>query len=468
MLPPDPITTISVSPATSTFSMESDKSRRMSGSDYDLITEDAMVYFNIYVDSVPETMASPSFHEDVYNYVDEAIIKLYASTFDKDIDTILRHIVADVGDRFFETVVPRRAYAETGWYERQPDVEILSKKIDLITSRPQPDQRTGEWYRFRHSVLTASNAWKAFSTKGAVNQLIYEKCKPLFVPGADDAGDGRQRVAINSPMHWGQKYEPLSTMLYESWYGTTVGEFGCVPHATISHLAASPDGINVDKTSSLYGRMLEIKNIVNRDITGNPKFDYWIQMQLQMEVCDLNDCDFFETRFKEYENAAEYEADTNGAFNRTKTGTQKGIALYFDDGNGFPVYCFAPIVCTAKELIEWEKKTLEEHKELTWIRNLYWRLDEYSCVLVMRNTRWFEHAEEVLADIWKVIQHERVDGYEHRAPKRRSVPKPPAPSESVCGVLKQWEYDISGVAVKNPRPIVSGDPVCLIDISGLE
>ena len=45
--------------------------------------------------------------------------------------------------------------------------------------------------------------------------------------------------------------------------------------------------------------MLEIKNIVNREINGIPKKEYWIQMQLQMEVCDLGECDFLETRFKE-------------------------------------------------------------------------------------------------------------------------------------------------------------------------
>ena len=53
--------------------------------------------------------------------------------------------------------------------------------------------------------------------------------------------------------------------------------------------------------------MLEIKNIVNREITGIPKKEYWVQMQLQMEVCNLPECDFLETRFKEYE-------DERGAF----------------------------------------------------------------------------------------------------------------------------------------------------------
>jgi hypothetical protein len=45
--------------------------------------------------------------------------------------------------------------------------------------------------------------------------------------------------------------------------------------------------------------MLEIKNISNRIIDGIPKEEYWVQMQIQMETCDLDECDFVETRFKE-------------------------------------------------------------------------------------------------------------------------------------------------------------------------
>ena len=47
----------------------------------------------------------------------------------------------------------------------------------------------------------------------------------------------------------------------------------------VSHLflGASPDGINTNNRTSLFGRMLEIKNVVSREINGIPKEDYWIQ-----------------------------------------------------------------------------------------------------------------------------------------------------------------------------------------------
>ena len=63
-----------------------------------------------------------------------------------------------------------------------------------------------------------------------------------------------------------------------------MGEFGCIEHDTYPFLKASPDGINIAPKNKLYGRMLEIKNPTTRKITGTPKKEYWIQMQLQMQL----------------------------------------------------------------------------------------------------------------------------------------------------------------------------------------
>ena len=55
-----------------------------------------------------------------------------------------------------------------------------------------------------------------------------------------------------------------------------------------------------------------------------------------------------------------------------------------------------------------------------WMKNIYWRLDQLSCVLVLRNKLWFKKALPIIEGVWKDIEHERIHGYEHRAPKRRS------------------------------------------------
>ena len=54
-----------------------------------------------------------------------------------------------------------------------------------------------------------------------------------------------------------------------------------------------------------------------------------------------------------------------------------------------------------------------------WVANIYWYLDELSCVLVLRNKPWFNEAVKSMEKIWKTIEKERVTGYEHRAPKKR-------------------------------------------------
>ena len=92
---------------------------------------------------------------------------------------------------------------------------------------------------------------------------------------------------------------------------------------------------NIDETSERYGRMLEIKNIVNREITGIPKNEYWIQMQLQMEVCGLDICDFLETRFKEYDDESTFYNDNDNKW--------KGVILHFKKIDSSYEYRYMPL-----------------------------------------------------------------------------------------------------------------------------
>ena len=304
-------------------------------------------------------------------------------------------------------------------------ISTLSATIDHLRTLPQPTQRTNEWYEFRHQLITASNLGKIFGSEASRNSLIYEKCQPLK---QTSVGDSASSTYVNtmSPMHWGQKYEPVSVMVYENMYNTLVEDFGCIQHPCCKCIGASPDGINVDKTSPIYGRMLEIKNIVNRDITGIPLKAYWIQMQVQMETCDLDTCDFLETRFKEYENENEFYSES--------TDLKRGVILHFIDKisndtqtySGAPHYEYMPFdIELSKETIDkWisdRKSSLENSHSL--YETLFWKLPEWSCVLVERNRTWFQKARPFIEDTWKTIVKERELGYTHRAPVKRIVKK---------------------------------------------
>jgi putative phage-type endonuclease len=272
--------------------------------------------------------------------------------------------------------------------------------LDYLKGIYQPEQKTQEWYTFRHDHITASNAWKALGTISSKNQLIYEKCQPLNT-------DKYKSSLTETPMSWGNKYEYLTTCLYEEKNQTTIGTFGCIAHTEYPFLAASPDGIVTGPTN--YGRMIEIKNVVSREITGIPKQDYYIQMQIQMEVCDLEECDFVETKFIEYDSELEFKTD--------ESPNKKGVIMVFINEDQEFVYKYMPFDVT--DYNEWMEQTFT-NTPLNWFKNVYWKLEVYSCVLVKRQREWFKAAIPVFSALWETILKERISGeYITRAPKKR-------------------------------------------------
>ncbi len=357
----------------------------------------------------------------------------------------------------------------------QLQIEIYSRKISELQSRYQPVQRTTEWHNFRHNLITASNIYKAFGSDSQVNSLIYEKCKP-FVPY-------KMNYLSQNSRQWGTTYEPISILIYENIYNTQIADFGCIQHSKYSCIGASPDGININTSSNRFGRMIEVKNIVNREITDFPKEEYWIQMQIQMETCDLDECDFIETRFKEFNNEEEFYT-----FNPSDVHQYKGVYLCFIYQENLETTSInttvssASIACsghsnprlpclntTCGALIEactsWSTnddiKTIQFDTECTdhppkwiymplniplditninnWIQQQrinqrpnyvlysthYWYLDQFSCIFVKRNRLWFQSVLPKILDVWNTIEKERETGYEHRATKSRtSIQKP--------------------------------------------
>ena len=350
------------------------------------------------------------FVKHVDEYVDFIINMIHETQISKN---SLEELINYAINIFYEICIPPRSFHGTYILKTrsEEDKKVITKKLDYLRNMPQPQQRTTEWYKFRNNLITASNAYKIFDTDASRNQLIYEKClafnqKILIVP---EETENFKHVNVLSPLHWGQKYEHVSVMIYEDKYQTKIEEFGCIKHERHSFLGASPDGINVDESSERYGRLIEIKNVVNREITGIPKLEYWIQMQLQMETCNLDECDFLETKFKEYETEEEYLKDEC---------EYKGIIMYFSYKNGIPKYIYKPLHNNDES---WEESMMNTYQEegLIWIKNIYWKLEILSCVLVLRNNLWFEYVIYDIRNFWKIIEYERENGFDHRKSKPR-------------------------------------------------
>lgn len=248
----------------------------------------------------------------------------------------------------------------------------LKDKIQVgkLLSIKKVEQRTPEWYEMRMTMITASD-WAAAIGKGHFgnkNDFILKKC------------DKGPKFKGNIYTEWGVKYENVATRLYELRTKNKIYEFGVLKHPTILFLGASPDGITAK------GIMLEIKCPYSRKITGIVPSHYWMQIQGQLEVCDLAFCDFLECKITEYSGMNEYLEDVevnppvfdygvdeklqmkyeNGKiFLRTEDGMEKGAVLTYNTPTGENRYFHSELGISKEEFEEWCSQ-IKETVPSTW------------------------------------------------------------------------------------------------------
>ena len=377
-------------------------------------------------------MAKPDFHEELINDVTNILFQnLQDVKICKEIDYDSVMELVDIQCQiYFEnkensnTQIPLRTIEHCKYNYHCEHLRLsedvakynITKKLDdvRLLNESTPKQRTPEWYKCRYNMMTASNLWQALNTDAQRNRLIYDKCKPL-----DFGYTENKWVNTDNSLHWGVKYEPLTALIYEKITDAKVEEFGCIQHTKYPFIGASPDGIVTNLDSPLYGRMLEIKNIYNRDMNGIPSEAYWIQIQIQLECCNLDVCDFVETRFKEYNSHVEFFEESNKERIR-------GLILHFipkDGKSNVPLYKYMPLDISLNEnsIDEWTSQCKNEMPEYAIYTKIYWYLDEVLMSTVERNQVWFKSALPIIKETWEIIERERISGYEHRASKKRNI-----------------------------------------------
>ena len=279
--------------------------------------------------------------------------------------------------------------------------KFLCDKVEYLKTLPQHAQKSAGWYEMRMSLLSASD----WGTILGVNH--YSKPEAVLLKKC-----GEDNFMTNDAMKWGNKYEDVAIAIYEYRNNTKIYEFGCIRHPFIKHLGASPDGITAD------GIMLEIKCPVSRQITGIPPEYYWCQVQGQLEVCELNRCDFLECKLREYDNEEEYLNDNyEGDNTRNKIGFEKGIVVEFYKINEQSFYYdYSPVCIIGEEMEKWKSHVVNKHTSdnpnVIFSTFDYWTLDEVSCVPIFRNQEWFQRAEKELTKFWKRISKYRSHSIE--------------------------------------------------------
>jgi putative phage-type endonuclease len=418
---------------------------------YDLET-DIFVEIDEYNKANTIHFSNPSYHDDLVEEVTENVYNASVSANMCSESEANRHeimeSVRELADNYFNSanIYPIRSYP--------PDTDInelirpytmteMQGKIQYLKSLPQPAQRTPEWYHLRHSLcITASNIYKALGTQAQFNQLVCEKCKPLIIPEG-----GTSYTNTMSSTHHGVKYEPVTVMIYEAMFpGNKVDvEFGCIRHPEYPFIGASPDGIV--ESGPRIGHMLEIKNTVSREISDVPIMAHWVQCQIQMETCDLDVCDYLQTNIKEV-NAEEFYND--------ETSEYKGVVLYMisrSPGASDMKYLYMPlnIPGVAGEVESWIQSQVTLFRtEYQLFETLYWCLKEVSCVMIPRNREWFKTALPQFIKLWDTIERERVEGYQHRLPKKRESSR--TSQGPVAELLNSMEEGSRSIQINLPAP----------------
>ena len=129
-----------------------------------------------------------------------------------------------------------------------------------------------------------------------------------------------------------------------------------------------------------------------------------------MEVCDLDVCNFIETRFKECETVEEWKL----------IGKKKGVVV-----SNIPIEFTDEYITPEYEFVIYEENTpldvfIEQWDSKTMVVK-WWYMMEFSCVVVPRNRGWFASVLPKLADAWKTILEERESGeYKKRLPKKKT------------------------------------------------
>jgi len=293
----------------------------------------------------------------------------------------------------------------------------LEKQVEWLRTLPQPEQRTPEWYEMRESMITASD-WAT-----CLGMDPYKKINEFL----EKKSGGGVPFTGNATTEWGVKYEPVADIVYENRTHVPIIEFGLVPHPRYSFIGASPDGI------TKQGRMVEIKCPPSRAIKGIIPRYYWAQVQGQLEICDLERCDFLECKIKEFEeeqaddwDEVKYESkpySMNPAVSSNTVGwefgtlpkapngfMEKGATMSFRvPGQDKLAYTYSKVNPTVEEAFAWKEEQLAEHPDWTLEQFSFWVLTQVSCIPIFRDKEWFDTvALPKLATAWNGVRYWRA------------------------------------------------------------
>jgi len=173
-----------------------------------------------------------------------------------------------------------------------------------------------------------------------------------------------------------------------------------------------------------------------------------------METCDLDECDFVESRIKEFDGPESFYEMAEKMRAGDEMEKMMGVMVFLIPRVHIRMELNREEMDDEEDMDETVRDAIVEEQVVTvhgqyvtmpfdvsvdrdsiegWLRDLrvlyphhvlhetyYWILDEWSCVLVKRNRPWFDTALPMIQETWNTIMKERESSdYMHRAPKKK-------------------------------------------------
>jgi hypothetical protein len=181
--------------------------------------------------------------------------------------------------------------------------------------------------------------------------------------------------------------------------------------------------------TKLVGRLLEIKCPMTRYISFYGDLDgkiaphyYFVQMQTQMYITKMTECDFLQCKITEYDSWDDYIADAIDQFPglSASSGLEKGCLIQlapreFAAGDKIKCkfgsqYIYPPkLHMTPSEIQEWITESVMSFPSNRYYDShlidkiIYWKFDRVACHLATYNKQWFESKIPLLQQFWDYV-----------------------------------------------------------------
>jgi len=283
--------------------------------------------------------------------------------------------------------------------KRVAAIKQYRNELKVLLQLPLMKQRTTEWFEARKTRLTASDLYDAVKGGNVSIRLAKKKANIVI--------DNINYNAIPA-LKWGTMFEPMATRCYsQRMNNINIHDFGLICDMDNKHFGASPDGIND------FGIMLEIKCPYSRKIMDGVIPDkYRMQIQGQLAVCKLKECDYIECIFKSIENEEDYlELD-----NTIKHGViaefynSKGeYVYYYSEPNQTPKECLEEITNNRNNYInEYSSAANGANVSLKFSKYTYWKLDEMIVQRVIFNANEWVNIIPKINAFWETVEEYKM------------------------------------------------------------